>query len=131
MGVPGYALRDLLLQAQRIYPVTNVDFTIKAASVILTAPAGSNTRTPLSAGGSVTVQANTIAQNGNLFAPLGAITLGDATTQSVTLVAVLASTEHEVNVRADAQLRYGSQVVQHEMRCWRRCGTHACEPIFL
>lgn len=76
---------DLLLQAQRIYPVTNVDFTIKAASVILTAPAGSNTRTPLSAGGSVTVQANTIAQNGNLFAPLGAITLGDATTQSVTL----------------------------------------------
>jgi len=37
-------------------------------------------------------------------------------TQSVTLVAVLASTEHEVTVRADEQLRYGSQVVQQYLR---------------
>jgi diguanylate cyclase (GGDEF)-like protein len=37
-------------------------------------------------------------------------------TQSVTLVAVLASTEHEARVRADEQLRYGSQVVQQSMR---------------
>ena len=38
------------------------------------------------------------------------------TTQSVTLVAVLASTEHEVQVRADRQLRAGAQVVQQFMR---------------
>jgi diguanylate cyclase (GGDEF)-like protein len=37
-------------------------------------------------------------------------------TQSVTLVAVLASTAHEVRERADAQLRSGSQVVQQFMR---------------
>jgi diguanylate cyclase (GGDEF)-like protein len=38
------------------------------------------------------------------------------TAQSVTLVAVLASTEHEARVQADEQLRYGSQVVQQYMR---------------
>ncbi|HEY6457737.1 MAG TPA: EAL domain-containing protein [Steroidobacteraceae bacterium] len=37
-------------------------------------------------------------------------------TQSVTLVAVLASTKHEALVRADEQLRYGSQVVQQYLR---------------
>jgi diguanylate cyclase (GGDEF)-like protein len=37
-------------------------------------------------------------------------------TQSVTLVAVLASTAHEARVRADERLRYGSQVVQQYMR---------------
>ncbi|NVO13582.1 MAG: filamentous hemagglutinin family protein [Rhodoplanes sp.] len=76
---------SLLLQAQRIYPVTNVDFTIQAGAVTFSSPVGSNTRIPLSAGGSVTVLATTIAQNGNLFAPLGKIVLGDATAQSVTL----------------------------------------------
>ena len=39
-------------------------------------------------------------------------------TQSVTLVAVLASTKHEALVRADEQLRDGSQVVQQYMG-WR------------
>ncbi|HEY4342233.1 MAG TPA: EAL domain-containing protein [Steroidobacteraceae bacterium] len=38
------------------------------------------------------------------------------TAQSVTLVAVLASTQHEARVRADEQLRYGSQVVQQYLR---------------
>ena len=36
--------------------------------------------------------------------------------ESVTLVAVLASTDHEVRVRADERLRSGSQVVQEFMR---------------
>ena len=36
--------------------------------------------------------------------------------QSVTLVAVLANTDHEVRVRADERLRSGSQVVQQFMR---------------
>jgi HAMP domain-containing protein len=38
------------------------------------------------------------------------------TMQSVTLVAVLANTDHEVKVRADERLRSGSQVVQEFMR---------------
>jgi diguanylate cyclase (GGDEF)-like protein len=37
-------------------------------------------------------------------------------TQSVTLVAVLASTSHEVQVRADERLRSGSRIVQEFMR---------------
>jgi len=37
-------------------------------------------------------------------------------TQSVTLVADLANTDHEVRVRADERLRSGSQVVQEFMR---------------
>jgi filamentous hemagglutinin family protein len=80
----------LSLQAQRIYPVTKVDFTINAGSAgsgtaTFTAPAGSDTSIPLSAGGSVTVIAGNINQSGNLFAPLGKITLGDSTAQTVKL----------------------------------------------
>jgi filamentous hemagglutinin family protein len=85
---------DLLLSAQRIYPVSAVNFTIQTpGKVTFAAPAGSSTGIPLSAGGGITVFANTIEQGGNLFAPLGKITLGntDATvspiaTQSVTLL---------------------------------------------
>ncbi len=84
---------DLLLSAQRIYPVSAVDFRIETpGNVTFASPAGSNTSTPLSAGGSLTVIATNIDQGGNLFAPLGKITLGNSdatvspiTTQSVTL----------------------------------------------
>jgi filamentous hemagglutinin family protein len=79
------APNNLLLQAQRTYPVTKVDFTIQAPSVAFLAPAGSGTTIPLSAGGSVTVLGTTITQDGNLFAPLGKITLGDNTAVTVTL----------------------------------------------
>lgn len=72
---------DLLLSAQRIYPVSAVNFTIQTpGKVTFAAPAGSNTRTPLSAGGSLNVYATTIEQGGNLFAPLGKITLGSTDT---------------------------------------------------
>lgn len=72
---------DLLLSAQRIYPVSAVSFTIRTpGKVTFAAPAGSNTRTPLSAGGSLNVYATTIEQGGNLFAPLGKITLGSTDT---------------------------------------------------
>ncbi|MBV9979787.1 MAG: filamentous hemagglutinin family protein, partial [Bradyrhizobium sp.] len=72
---------DLLLSAQRIYPVSSVDFTINTpGSVKFAAPAGSNTGIPLSAGGSLTVIASTIDQGGNLFAPLGTVTLGNTDT---------------------------------------------------
>lgn len=84
---------DLLLSAQRIYPVSAVNFTIQTpGKVTFAAPAGSNTALPLSAGGGIRVVASTIEQGGNLFAPLGTIVLGNTdttissiVTQSVTL----------------------------------------------
>lgn len=78
---------DLTLTAQRIYPVTAVNFTIQTpGKVTFQSPQGSRTALPLSAGGSITVSAQTIEQNGNLFAPLGKITLGvQGITQTVTL----------------------------------------------
>jgi filamentous hemagglutinin family protein len=80
---------NLLMRAQRIYPVSAGNFTIAttapSGTVTFQAPPGSDTEIPLSAGGSITVTAATIAQNGNLFAPLGQITLGGSGTQQVTL----------------------------------------------
>lgn len=78
---------DLLLQAQRIYPVSAVDFTIQTpGNVTFASPQGSRTDLPLSAGGSITVSALNITQQGNLFAPLGKITLGvSGITQTVSL----------------------------------------------
>jgi filamentous hemagglutinin family protein len=80
------AAGDLTLSAQRIYPVSAVDFSIETGgTVTFTAPAASRTDIPLSAGGSLTVLAPTIEQDGHLFAPLGAITLGGSGTKRVTL----------------------------------------------
>ncbi len=77
---------NLVLSAQRIYPVSAVNFTIETpGSVSFEAPAGASTNVPLSAGGSITVSAAVIQQDGNLFAPLGQITLGGSGTQQVTL----------------------------------------------
>lgn len=86
---------NLLLSAQRIYPVSAVNFTIETpGNVEFAAPASSYTGIPLSAGGGITVIANTIDQAGNLFAPLGKIALGNTDsavspiiTQSVVLEA--------------------------------------------
>lgn len=80
---------DLLLQAQRIYPVSAVNFTIQTpGNVTFAAPQGSRLDLPLSAGGSITVSAQNITQGGNLFAPLGKITLGvTGITQTVSLEA--------------------------------------------
>lgn len=74
---------NLLLDAQRIYPVSAVDFTIQTTgSVTFRATAGGRSDVPLSAGGSLSVYATTIDQGGNLFAPLGKIALGDDGTLS-------------------------------------------------
>jgi len=78
---------DLLLSAQRIYPVSAVNFTIQTpGKVTFAAPAASNTRVPLSAGGGLNVYATTIEQGGNLFAPLGKITLGSTDTSVTPIV---------------------------------------------
>jgi hypothetical protein len=117
---------NITLTAQRIYPVSDVAFTVQSTSSagrvmsltpanfsaaiaaanaaalaanqpvpyinpptvdrMYAAPAGSSsTDSPLSAGASLTVLAPKIEQNGNLFVPLGRITLGDASTQTVTI----------------------------------------------
>lgn len=77
------ASANLLLDAQRIYPISAVDFTIQTTgSVTFQATAGGRSDVPLSAGGSLTVYATTIDQGGNLFAPLGKIALGDDGTLS-------------------------------------------------
>lgn len=74
---------DVVLDAQRIYPVSDVDFTIQTAgNVTFQASAGRRSDVPLSAGGSLSVYATTIDQHGNLFAPLGKIMLGDDGTLS-------------------------------------------------
>jgi filamentous hemagglutinin len=66
---------SLTLQSQQIYPTTNSDFTITADSSVTIAAAGGSAGSPLSAGGILTINAPTIAQNGVLRAPLGEITL--------------------------------------------------------
>jgi filamentous hemagglutinin family protein len=75
---------NLSFSAERIYPVSAVDFEIVSTAptgqIVFTAPSGSTANVPLSAGGSLTVSAASIAQNGNLFAPLGQIVLGAQTT---------------------------------------------------
>ncbi|NJL07246.1 MAG: filamentous hemagglutinin N-terminal domain-containing protein [Methylacidiphilales bacterium] len=67
---------DILLDARRTYVATAVDFTIKTpGEVTFEASAGGRNVVPLSAGGSITVEAKTIEQNGYVFAPQGAIAL--------------------------------------------------------
>jgi filamentous hemagglutinin family protein len=103
---------DLVLRAQRIYPVSAVDFTIQTpGKVTFAAPAGSNTSIPLSAGGSLTVIASSIDQNGNLFAPLGTITLGntDPTVSSITTQSVVLEPGSLTSVSlADTTVPYGA-----------------------
>ncbi len=74
-----YAPGDLNLTAAQIYPVSDVDFTLKAAGAITIASSGNAAVAPLSAGGSVTVDGATIDQRGTLLVPLGTIRLGAQT----------------------------------------------------
>lgn len=72
---------DLSFEAERLYPVSAVDFEIISSAangtVTFSKPAGTATPlAPLSAGGSLTVSAANIVQGGNLYAPLGKIALG-------------------------------------------------------
>jgi hypothetical protein len=73
---------DLTLKAAQIYPVSNVDFTLKSSAqdgtirFLANGTAGSK---PLSAGGRLTVSAAHIDQSGILLAPLGSIRLGAQT----------------------------------------------------
>jgi filamentous hemagglutinin family protein len=103
---------DLLFSAQRIYPVTAVTFGIETpGNVKFTSPADSNTTIPLSAGGGITVRAATIEQAGNLFAPLGTITLGntDSSVSSIITQSVVLAPGSLTSVSlADTTVPYGA-----------------------
>lgn len=103
---------NLLLSAQRIYPVSAVNFTIETrGNVKFAAPANSYTGIPLSAGGGITVIANTIDQAGNLFAPLGKIALGNtdsAVSSIITQSVVLEAGSLTSMSLADTTVPYGA-----------------------
>lgn len=74
------------MNAAQIYPPTESTFTIEANDVSITAPTGQALPSlPLSAGGTLNIDANSIEQAGVLRAPFGIINLGTAATQSITL----------------------------------------------
>lgn len=103
---------NLLLSAQRIYPGSAVNFTIETpGNVKFAAPANSYTGIPLSAGGGITVIANTIDQAGNLFAPLGKIALGntDSAVSSIITQSVVLEAGSLTSVSlADTTVPYGA-----------------------
>ena len=78
---------DVELSASRIYPASLSSFTLSSsgpdARITFLAPAANHALPPLSAGGSLTVNAAHIAQGGALFAPFGQISLNGH--ESVTL----------------------------------------------
>lgn len=83
---------DLTLTAAEIYPVSNTQFLLAstAADGTLTIQPNGTATAPLSAGGGLVLSANTIAQNGTLWAPLGNIIIGTtSTSQLPSLIATL------------------------------------------
>jgi filamentous hemagglutinin family protein len=73
---------DLTLKAAQIYPVSDIDFSLKsllADGTITFQGNGQAASAPLSAGGQITVDAANIVQDGTLRAPLGTIRLGAKT----------------------------------------------------
>ncbi len=70
---------DLTLNAARVVPGTGVDFTINAAggtsNAVHVGQTGKLAGTPLSVGGSLTINADSIEQDGTLLAPFGRIAL--------------------------------------------------------
>jgi filamentous hemagglutinin len=74
------------LNATQIYPPTADTFTIDAVTVNIAAPADQPLPAlPISGGGTLNLEANTIDQSGVLRAPLGTINLGTSSTHNVIL----------------------------------------------
>ena len=74
----------LTLQAARVVPTTDVDFTITASggrsNSVSFQQSGSLSGVPLSVNGSLTVNADTITQAGTVYAPFGQLTFNAADT---------------------------------------------------
>ena len=71
---------NLDVTAQRVYPSTLTGYTFNVSDTATFLSNGSNSSAILSAGGSLTVNANNIVQGGDLAAPFGAIALNAAQT---------------------------------------------------
>jgi hypothetical protein len=71
---------NLDITAQRVYPATLTAYTFNVSNTATFNANGSNSSEILSAGGSLTVNASDIVQNGNVQAPFGAIDLIAANT---------------------------------------------------
>jgi filamentous hemagglutinin family protein len=75
---------NLTIDAARIYPATEASFTIANPSgSIVIAQNGLSPGTPLSAAGSLSIQAANITSSGTLLAPFGQITLAASTALSL------------------------------------------------
>jgi filamentous hemagglutinin len=88
---------NVTLDAARIYPLTATSFAVDAvsaagtASTVTIGQTSANPGTPLSAGGALSITANTITSTGTVYAPFGTIsldantnlTLGDGSVTSV------------------------------------------------
>jgi filamentous hemagglutinin family protein len=88
---------NAMLDAARIYPLTATSFAINtvpaagAASTVTIAQTSANPGTPMSAGGALSITADTITSTGTVYAPFGTIslnanknlTLGDGSLTSV------------------------------------------------
>jgi hypothetical protein len=77
---------NLTLNAARIYPVTATTFALDAVdsatsptSAVTIGQTAANPGTPLSAGGALSIAADTIASTGTIYAPFGTISLDAAT----------------------------------------------------
>ncbi|EIP98965.1 filamentous hemagglutinin family N-terminal domain protein [Opitutaceae bacterium TAV1] len=83
------AVGSLVFSAAQLYPasgvVASIQVTGATGSITFESPTGLAPAAPLSAGGSLTVAANTITQNGVLRAPLGEITLNAGRTGTLVL----------------------------------------------
>lgn len=107
---------DLTLQAQQAYPTTNTDFTITADSSVTILPASGTASTPLSAGGTLTINAPTVTQEGVLRAPMGEINLQalntvDPTSGATIPGTITLSSGSITSVSADGtEIPYGSTV---------------------
>ena len=102
---------DLALSAQRIYPATLSNFTLSSsgpdARISFLAPQR-DTPLPLSAGGSLTVNAAHITQGGALFAPFGEISLNGAKSLTLTPGSLTSATGADLLVPF-GQTQFGKQ----------------------
>jgi len=66
---------NLAIDAARIYPATNADYTIAGANAVTIGQTSASPGTPLSAGGQLKIEAANIVSTGTILAPFGEINL--------------------------------------------------------
>ena len=95
------ASSDIIIDAQRIYPTTLTDFTIEVAgaagSIEFTDTTRNSSSAPLTLGGTLTVTADLIEQDSNVYAPLGSLDFVAQDTLYLTTDSLMASSAADVN----------------------------------